>query len=84
MYYTQIHFDCIDRDLRARRKRKRLLQEQQQSKDMEDKSEDKGQDKVKSETDEDTKESITGMDEESQGDITESKVFVIKLQFHIY
>ncbi|XP_043506914.1 lethal(3)malignant brain tumor-like protein 3 isoform X3 [Frieseomelitta varia] len=61
------------KDLRARRKRKRLLQEQQQSKDMEDKSEDKGQDKVKSETDEDTKESITGMDEESQGDIAESK-----------
>ncbi|XP_076291348.1 lethal (3) malignant brain tumor isoform X1 [Lasioglossum baleicum] len=61
------------KDLRAKRKRKRLLQEQQQSKEMEDKSDEKGQDKVKSETDEDTKDTIAGIDEESQGDSAESK-----------
>ncbi|XP_076647898.1 lethal (3) malignant brain tumor isoform X3 [Halictus rubicundus] len=61
------------KDLRAKRKRKRLLQEQQQSKEMEDKSDEKGQDKVKSETDEDTKDTIAGIDDESQGDSTESK-----------
>ncbi|XP_015437327.1 PREDICTED: lethal(3)malignant brain tumor-like protein 3 isoform X1 [Dufourea novaeangliae] len=62
------------KDLRAKRKRKRLLQEQQQSKEIEDKSDEKTQEKVsKSETDEDTKDTITGMDDESQGDSTESK-----------
>ncbi|XP_031835752.1 lethal (3) malignant brain tumor isoform X2 [Nomia melanderi] len=61
------------KDIRAKRKRKRLLQEQQQSKELEDKSDEKGQDKVKSETDEDTKDTITGIDDESQGDSAESK-----------
>ncbi|XP_017878427.1 lethal(3)malignant brain tumor-like protein 3 isoform X2 [Ceratina calcarata] len=65
------------KDLRAKRKRKRLLQEQQQPqpKELEDMPEEKPQpEKVKSETDEDTKESITTMDEESQDkDATESK-----------
>ncbi|XP_053998897.1 lethal(3)malignant brain tumor-like protein 3 isoform X1 [Hylaeus anthracinus] len=61
------------KDLRVKRKRKRLLQEQQQPKELEDKSEEKVQDKVKSETDEDTKDTITGIDDESQGDSNESK-----------
>lgn len=72
------------KDLRVKRKRKRLLQEQQQSKEMEDKPDEKIQDKVKSETDEDTKESIAGMDDESQGDSTESKVGVTELCPRIY
>lgn len=59
-----------------------MLQEQQQSKEIEEKSEDKGQEKVKSETDEDTKDTITGIDEESQGDNTESKVLVTKFSFY--
>lgn len=37
---------------------------------------------MKSETDEDTKDTLTGMDEESQGDNTESKVLVTKLFFY--
>ncbi|XP_033342769.2 lethal (3) malignant brain tumor isoform X2 [Megalopta genalis] len=61
------------KDLRAKRKRKRLLQEQQQSKEMEDKTDEKVQDKVKSETDEDTKDTIAGIDDESQGDSAEAK-----------
>ncbi|XP_029049038.2 lethal(3)malignant brain tumor-like protein 3 isoform X1 [Osmia bicornis bicornis] len=61
------------KDLRAKRKRKKLLQEQQQPKEIDEKSEEKVQDKVRSETDEDTKDTITAMDEESQGDSTESK-----------
>lgn len=51
-----------------------MLQEQQQSKELEDKSDEKAQDKGKSETDEDTKDNITGIDDESQGDSAESKV----------
>ncbi|XP_043269397.1 lethal(3)malignant brain tumor-like protein 3 isoform X2 [Venturia canescens] len=61
------------KDLRAKRKRKRLLQEQQQSKDADDKIEEKSQDKPKSETDEDTKDTITAMDEESLSESVESK-----------
>ncbi|XP_076393048.1 lethal (3) malignant brain tumor isoform X3 [Megachile rotundata] len=61
------------KDLRAKRKRKKLLQEQQQSKETDEKLEEKVQDKIKSETDEDTKDTITAMDDESQGDSTESK-----------
>lgn len=37
---------------------------------------------MKSETDEDTKDTITGIDEESQGDNTESKVPMTKLSFY--
>lgn len=70
---------CFYRDLRAKRKRKKLLQEQHQPKEMDEKSEEKVQDKIKSETDEDTKDTITAMDEESQGDSTESKVCTTKL-----
>ncbi|XP_015605314.1 lethal(3)malignant brain tumor-like protein 3 isoform X2 [Cephus cinctus] len=62
------------KDLRAKRKRKRLLQEQQQSKDVEEKPEEKSSEKPKSETDEDTKDmSITGIEDESQGESSESK-----------
>lgn len=61
------------KDLRAKRKRKRLLQEQQQAKEMEEKLDEKAQEKVKSETDEDTKDIIGGMDDECQGDSLESK-----------
>ncbi|XP_043500389.1 lethal(3)malignant brain tumor-like protein 1 isoform X1 [Polistes fuscatus] len=57
------------KDLRVKRKRKRLLQEQQQAKETEEKS----QEKIKSETDEDTKDTIGGMDDECQGDFSESK-----------
>ncbi|KAK2587825.1 hypothetical protein KPH14_003926 [Odynerus spinipes] len=61
------------KDLRAKRKRKRLLQEQQQAKETEEKLDEKLQEKVKSETDEDTKDTIGGMDDECQGDSSESK-----------
>lgn len=62
------------RDLRVKRKRKRLLQEQQQAKEMEEKFDEKLQEKVKSETDEDTKDTIGAMDDECQGgDSSESK-----------
>nr|XP_050851740.1 lethal(3)malignant brain tumor-like protein 3 isoform X1 [Vespula vulgaris] len=62
------------KDLRVKRKRKRLLQEQQQAKEMEEKFDEKLQEKVKSETDEDTKDTIGAMDDECQGgDSSESK-----------
>lgn len=60
----------LHRDLRAKKKRKRLLQEQQWSKEMDDKSDEK--DKAKSETDEEK--DIASIDDESQGDSSESKV----------
>lgn len=56
-----------------RKKRKRLLQESQWAKEMDDKSDDKMQDKAKSETD-DEKDTIVGIDDESQGDSLEYKV----------
>jgi len=55
-----------------KKKRKRLLQEQL-SKDMDEKSDEKTLDKAKSETD-DEKDTIVGIDDESQGDSPESKV----------
>lgn len=62
------------REIRVKKKRKRLLQQEPQwSKDMDDKSDEKTQDKAKSETDEE-KYAIVGIDEESQGDSSESKV----------
>ncbi|XP_014468814.1 PREDICTED: lethal(3)malignant brain tumor-like protein 3 isoform X1 [Dinoponera quadriceps] len=58
------------KDLRAKKKRKRLLQEQQWTKDMDEKSDEKVHDKI--ETDEEN--AIAGMDDESQGgDSSESK-----------
>lgn len=56
-----------------KKKRKRLLQEAQWSKDMDEKSDEKTQDKAKSETDEE-KDTIVAIDDESQGDLPESKV----------
>lgn len=56
-----------------KKKRKRLLQEAQWSKDMDEKSDEKTQDKAKSETDEE-KDTIVAIDDESQGDSPESKV----------
>lgn len=60
-----------------------MLQEQQWSKEVDEKSDDKTQDKGKSETDEE-KDTITSMvDEESQGDSSESKVRThIKVKIH--
>lgn len=58
--------------MRAKKKRKRLLQEQL-SKDMDEKSDEKTLEKAKSETD-DEKDTIVGIDDESQGDSPESKV----------
>lgn len=54
-----------------KKKRKRLLQEPQWSKDMDEKSDEKI-DKIKSETDEE-KDPLS-IDDESQGDSSESKV----------
>lgn len=56
-----------------KKKRKRLLQEAQWLKEMDEKSDEKTQDKAKSETDEE-KDTIVGIDDESQGDSSESKV----------
>lgn len=58
--------------MRVKKKRKRLLQEQL-SKDIDEKSDEKTLDKAKSETD-DEKDTIVGIDDESQGDSPESKV----------
>lgn len=68
-----------------KKKRKRLLQEQQWSKEVDDKSDEKMQDKARSETDEE-KDTIAAMDDESQGDVSESKVGItykynVKLNF---
>ncbi|KMQ94309.1 lethal malignant brain tumor-like 3 protein [Lasius niger] len=60
------------KEIRVKKKRKRLLQEPQWSKDMDEKSDEKTQDKAKSETDEE-KDTIVGIDDESQGDSPESK-----------
>ncbi|XP_012282792.1 lethal(3)malignant brain tumor-like protein 3 isoform X2 [Orussus abietinus] len=61
------------KDLRAKRKRKRLLQEQQ-VKETEGKVDEKIQEKPKSETDEDTKDTcITTVEEESQEECSEAK-----------
>lgn len=66
-----------------KKKRKRLLQEPQWSKDMDEKSDEKTQDKVKSETDEE-KDTIVGIDDESQGDSPESKVGIkYRLQLNV-
>lgn len=49
-------------------------------KDLEEKSDDKSMDKSKSETDEDTKDTMNGIDDDSQqGDSIESKVNNIKI-----
>jgi hypothetical protein len=61
------------RDVRVKKKRKRLLQEAQWSKEIDEKPDEKTQDKIKSETDEE-KDAIVGIDDESQGDPSESKV----------
>lgn len=63
---------CVYRDVRVKKKRKRLLQEAQWTKEMDEKSDEKTQDKAKSDTDEE-KDTI-GIDDESQGDSSESKV----------
>ncbi|XP_012227520.1 lethal(3)malignant brain tumor-like protein 3 isoform X2 [Linepithema humile] len=60
------------KEVRMRKKRKRLLQESQWAKEMDEKSDDKMQDKAKSETD-DEKDTIVGIDDESQGDSLECK-----------
>lgn len=59
------------KDVRVKKKRKRLLQEAQWTKEMDEKSDEKTQDKAKSDTDEE-KDTI-GIDDESQGDSSESK-----------
>jgi len=56
-----------------KKKRKRLLQEQQWSKEMDERSDDKTHDKIKLEMDEE-KDAMTGIDDEIQGDSSESKV----------
>ncbi|XP_029658722.1 lethal(3)malignant brain tumor-like protein 3 isoform X1 [Formica exsecta] len=60
------------KEIRMKKKRKRLLQEAQWSKDMDEKSDEKTPDKAKSETDEE-KDTIVAIDDESQGDSSESK-----------
>lgn len=63
--------EYLYRDLRAKKKRKRLLQEQQWAKEIEEKSDEKINEKV--ETDEEN--TMPGMDDESQGgDSSECKV----------
>ncbi|XP_033219397.1 lethal(3)malignant brain tumor-like protein 3 isoform X3 [Belonocnema kinseyi] len=61
------------KEMRAKRKRKKMLHEQNKTKDVDEKSNDKSQDKIKYETDEDSKDTVSAIDEESQGEISESK-----------
>lgn len=56
-----------------RKKRKRLLQEPQWSKEMDERSDEKTHDKIKLEID-DEKDAMAGIDDEIQGDSSESKV----------
>lgn len=56
-----------------KKKRKRLLQEPQWSKEMDERSDEKISDKIKMEIDEE-KDTIAGIDDEIQGDSSESKV----------
>lgn len=56
-----------------KKKRKRLLQEPQWSKEIDERSDEKINDKIKLEID-DEKDAMAGMDDEIQGDSSESKV----------
>lgn len=56
-----------------KKKRKRLLQEPQWSKEIDDRSDEKIHDKIKLELDEE-KDAMAGIDDEIQGDSSESKV----------
>lgn len=56
-----------------KKKRKRLLQEAQWSKEIDERSDEKTHDKIKLEVDEE-KDTIAGIDDEIQGDSSESKV----------
>ncbi|XP_028049018.1 LOW QUALITY PROTEIN: lethal(3)malignant brain tumor-like protein 1 [Monomorium pharaonis] len=60
------------KEVRMKKKRKRLLQEPQWSKEIDERSDEKAHDKIKLEMDEE-KDSMTGMDDEIQGDSSESK-----------
>ena len=62
----------LRRELRAKRKRRKMLQEQQKSKDGTENT--KFQDKTLSETDEDSKDTVSVIEDETQADIAESKV----------
>lgn len=64
---------CVYREVRLKKKRKRLLQEPQWAKEMDERSDEKIQDKIKLEMDEE-KDAIAGIDDEIQGDSSESKV----------
>lgn len=56
-----------------KKKRKRLLQEPQWSKEIDERSDEKLNDKIKLEID-DEKDAMAGIDDEMQGDSSESKV----------
>jgi len=56
-----------------KKKRKRLLQEPQWSKEIDERSDEKTHDKIKLEMDEE-KDTMAGIDDEIQGDSSESKV----------
>lgn len=56
-----------------KKKRKRLLQEPQWAKEIDERSDEKTQDKIKLEMDEE-KDTMAGIDDEIQGDSSESKV----------
>ncbi|XP_024880512.1 lethal(3)malignant brain tumor-like protein 3 isoform X2 [Temnothorax curvispinosus] len=60
------------KEVRMKKKRKRLLQEPQWPKEMDERSDEKTHDKIKLEMDEE-KDAIAGMDDEIQGDSSESK-----------
>ena len=72
------YMHCLFRELRAKKKRRKMLNEQNKSKDVDEKSNDKLLDKIKYETDEDSKDAVSVMDEESQGATSESKVIILK------
>ncbi|XP_011698405.1 PREDICTED: lethal(3)malignant brain tumor-like protein 3 isoform X3 [Wasmannia auropunctata] len=60
------------KEVRMKKKRKRLLQEPQWSKEMDERSDEKPHDKIKLEIDEE-KDAMAGIDDEIQGDSSESK-----------
>ncbi|KAL6266334.1 hypothetical protein P5V15_003189 [Pogonomyrmex californicus] len=60
------------KEVRMKKKRKRLLQEPQWSKDMDERSDEKTHDKIKLEMDEE-KDVLASIDDEIQGDSSESK-----------
>ncbi|KAL0105487.1 hypothetical protein PUN28_016865 [Cardiocondyla obscurior] len=60
------------KEVRMKKKRKRLLQEQQWSKEIDERSDEKMHDKIKLDMDEE-KDTLVGIDDESQGDSLESK-----------